>query len=178
MSGLSTGILLLKAGFKVHIWAKDTSPNTTSDKAAAFWYPYLCNPRDKAVIWSRFTLEYLKEHALDDPESGCETRTMLELYDKKVGEPWWKDAVASYGRPAMQDLPEGYVDGYQVEAPLMDNSKYMNWLMKIYTELGGTIEKRLIESIDEVIGYDIVVNCTGLGSIKLFNDQSLYPVRG
>jgi glycine/D-amino acid oxidase-like deaminating enzyme len=49
VSGLSTGILLLKAGYDVHIWAKDLPPNTTSNIAAAFWYPYLCNPRDKAT---------------------------------------------------------------------------------------------------------------------------------
>ena len=36
VSGLSCGILLLKEGYDVHIWAKDLPPNTTSDIAAAF----------------------------------------------------------------------------------------------------------------------------------------------
>src|SRR5580700_2911189 len=70
VSGLSTGILLLKEGYNVHIQAKDLPPNTTSNIAAAFWYPYLCNPRDKVTKWSGFTLQYLKKHALNDPDSG------------------------------------------------------------------------------------------------------------
>ncbi len=179
VSGLSSGILLLKAGYKVTIWAKDLPPNTTSDKAAAFWYPYLCNPRDKAVVWSKFTLEYLKKHAIDDPLSGCSMRTMIEVFDHKVDEPWWQEAVESYKRPILEELPDGYMDGYKVEAPLMDTSKYMEWLLGSYTSLGGTIQERYIASIDEAhMEYDTVINCTGLGSIELVNDNSLYPVRG
>lgn len=47
VSGLSTGIALLKEGYKVTIWAKDLPPNTTSNKAAAVWYPFLAAPVDK-----------------------------------------------------------------------------------------------------------------------------------
>src|SRR5258708_29768054 len=110
VSGLSTGILLLKEGYEVHIWAKELSPNTTSDIAAAVWYPYLCNPRDKATKWSGFTLQYLKKHALNDPKSGCITRTVTELFDTKVEEPWWRDALEAYRRPSPEELPQGYID--------------------------------------------------------------------
>lgn len=36
----------------------------------------------------------------------------------------------------------------------------------------------LIVGLQELAGYDLVVNCTGLGAMKLFNDQSMYPIRG
>jgi D-amino-acid oxidase len=142
VSGLSTGILLLKAGYDVHIWAKDLPPNTTSNIAAAFWYPYLCNPRDKATKWSGFTMRYLKENALNDPDSGCITRTVTEVFDKKVDEPWWRDAVEAYKRPAQDELPEGYVDGYQTQAILMDTTKYMDWLLSQYEKLGGSLVQK------------------------------------
>lgn len=179
VSGLSTGILMLKEGYKVHIWAKDLPPNTTSNIAAAFWYPYLCNPRDKATKWSGFTLRYLKQNALEDEKSGCIKRMVTELFEEKVGEPWWRDAVESYSRPTEDELPAGYVDGYKTEAILMDTSKYMEWLVAQYKELGGTVEQREVSDVDQAFeDHDIVVNCTGLGSRELFGDEDVYPVRG
>lgn len=179
VSGLSTGILLLKEGYNVHIWAKDLPPNTTSNIAAAFWYPYLCNPRDKATKWSGFTLKYLKQNALEDSKSGCIKRMVTELFEEKVGEPWWRDAVDSYSRPNEDELPAGYVDGYKTEAILMDTSKYMEWLVAQYKELGGTVEQREVSDIDQAFeSHGVVVNCTGLGSRELFGDEDVYPVRG
>lgn len=179
VSGLSCGILLLKEGYDIHIWAKDLPPNTTSDIAAAFWYPYLCNPKDKATKWSGFTLKYLYENCLHDPEAGCVEREVKELFDKKVDEPWWKDAVDSYRRPNADELPDGYVDAYQTKSILMDSSKYMPYLVKTFTELGGTMEQKEISDIQEALKEcSILVNCTGLGSKKLLNDEKLYPVRG
>ncbi len=179
VSGLSTGILLLKQGYGVDIWAKDLPPNTTSNIAAAFWYPYLCNPKDKATKWSGFTLQYLKDNALNDPASGCITRTVTELFDKKADEPWWADAVEAYRRPTQDELPEGYVDGYQTEAVLMDTTKYIDWLLSQYEQLGGTLEQREVKDIQEALAdYSIVVNCTGLGCSELFNDELVHPVRG
>ncbi len=179
VSGLSTGVLLLKEGFNVHIWAKDLPPNTTSNIAAAFWYPYLCNPKDKATEWSGFTLRYLKQNALNDPNSGCITRSVTEVFDKKVGEPWWANAVESYSRPTQDKLPDGYIDAYQTEAILMDTTIYMDWLLSLYKQLGGTLEQKELKSVDEALaGNPIVINCTGLGSRELFNDERVYPVRG
>ncbi len=179
VSGLSTGILLLQEGHNVHIWAKDLPPNTTSNIAAAVWFPYLCNPRDKATEWSGFTLRYLKQNILNDPDSGCIARTVTELFEKEVDEPWWRDAVESYRRPTKDVLPIGYADGYQTEAILMDTSTYMDWLVEKYKELGGALEQREVTNISQAFeAYDLVVNCTGLGSRTLFNDEQVYPVRG
>src|SRR6185503_13162566 len=43
ISGLSSALLLAREEFEVKIIAKDFPPNTTSDKAAAFWSPYYAN---------------------------------------------------------------------------------------------------------------------------------------
>ncbi len=179
VSGLSCGILLLKAGYQIDIWAKDLPPNTTSNIAAAIWYPYLCNPKDKATVWSGETVNYLKENALDDPNSGCAVRTFTEVFDDKVGDPWWENAVESYRHAQPEELPKGYVDGYHIDAILTDAPIYMNWLTNQYKELGGTVQQRSISDIQEAFSeYDTVVNCTGLGSRELFKDERIYPVRG
>jgi len=178
VSGLSSGILLLKNGYEVTIWAKDLPPNTTSNKAGAFWYPYLSNPQDKVTKWAKFTLEYLKKEFLNDPKTGCIMRTATEIFDTKVDEPGWKGA-AEYRRPTENELPKGYIDGYQVEAVMMDTSYYMDYLVNIFKNLGGIIIQKTVSNIDEAFAeYNNVVNCTSIGSKELFNDSSLYPVRG
>ncbi len=88
VSGLSTGILLLQSGYSVTIWAKDLPPNTTSNKAAAIWYPYLCFPREKAIPWAKETFTYFQQHMINDPKSGCMYRTITELFTKQQPEPW------------------------------------------------------------------------------------------
>lgn len=180
VSGLSTGILLLKNGYKVKIWAKDLPPNTTSNKAAALWYPYLCFPKDKAIPWARFTFDYLQKEIMQDSESGCIKRIVSEIFDKPQEKPWWESAYpGKVERPSKEELPKGYVDGYRIETIVFDTSIYMDYLVKMFRNLGGTIIQKEIKNIEETFEeYNLVVNCTGLGSRELFNDNQIYPVRG
>ncbi len=179
VSGLSCGTVLLKEGFKVTIWAKELPPHTTSDRAAAFWYPYLCSPHDKATVWAGNTLRYLQQFVLGDPENGCATRTVTEVFDHHTENPWWANAVEEWHRPSREELPPGYVDGYQTQAILMDTTKYMNWLLAQYSTLGGRLQQHEVKDISEAFAsYDIVINCTGLGSRELFHDERVFPVRG
>ena len=179
VSGLSCGILLLKDGFKVTIWAKEFPPHTTSDRAAAFWYPYLCNPPDKSTAWAGDTLRYLRQFVLNEPESGCAMRSITEVFDHQVENPWWANAVEEWHRPPQEELPENYVDGYQTQAVLMDTTRYMGWLLNQYSKLGGRQRQHEVTNIGEAFAsYDIVVNCTGLGSRELFGDNGVYPIRG
>ena len=179
VSGLSVGIVLLKQGYSVEIWAKDVPPHTTSDVAAALWYPYLCNPRDKAITWSKDTHDYLTAYALPDPRSGCIMRSFIELFEEPVGEPWWADAVDEYRHALPEELPPGYVDGYQTDVVLMDSEVYMRWLVDVFTELGGVITIREVSDFSEACAANpVVINCTGLGSRQLCGDERVYPVRG
>ena len=178
--GLSTGITLLKKGYPVTIWAKDLPPNTTSNKAAAVWYPYLCFPREKAVPWAKDTFEYFQREILSNPESGCIKRTVTEMFDTPQPDPWWKDAVpTSIERPAKDELPEGYVDGYKVQTIVIDTSIYMEYLVNTFRCLGGVIVQKEVNDIPQVLEeYNLVINCTGMGSRELFKDEKIYPVRG
>jgi D-amino-acid oxidase len=179
VSGLSTGILLLKKGCPITIWAKDLPPSTTSNKAAAFWYPYLCNPKGKASEWAKETLIYFRNEILKDCNSGCLNRTTIEVFDKHVGDPWWKNAVNGYEKLTRKDLPNGYKDGYKIEGIVIDTSIYMDYLVEMFKHLGGQLIQRKVKDIQEPLEeYEVVVNCTGLGSQELFDDKKIYPVRG
>ena len=45
-------------------------------------------------------------------------------------------------------------------------------------QAGGTVQQRKINDLSEIAQeFDLVVNCTGLGSKELFKDDKLTPVR-
>jgi D-amino-acid oxidase len=69
--------------------AKDLPPNTTSNKAAAVWFPYLAYPVDKIGKWASYTMEHLKKEVLD-ANSGVIVQKTVELYREEPPEPEWK----------------------------------------------------------------------------------------
>jgi len=180
VSGLSCGIRLLENGFNVEIRASSLPPDTTSNVAAAYWYPYKVSPEDKVLGWAAFSYNVFMEMSRQ-PETGISAFELVKLYDHKVDEPFWKSAVKEFSRAGPQDLPEGYVDGFVALIPQIETPVYMNYIMNTFMELGGIINKldRDIESIDEVVGEsELIINCLGLGSRKVFNDENTYPIRG
>lgn len=179
VSGLSTGIILLRKGYNVIIWAKDLPPYTTSNKAAAVWYPFKCGPKDKAIVWSKATLEYFTNEILHDASAGCKKTVVTEFFHNEKDHPWWKDGVESYKKISKKYLPEGYTDGYEIEGLVMDTDTYMEYLVTTFTQLGGKMYKKEITNIQEALDrYSCIINCTGLGSRTLFNDNHIYPCRG
>jgi D-amino-acid oxidase len=179
VSGLSCGIRLLEAGHRVAIWARDLPPNTTSNQAAAVWFPYLAQPMQRVGPWAKRSFEVFKRDLVPDAASGCATTMVHDLYDHAVDVPWWASAVDGYARLKPQDLPAGYVDGFEVESIVIDTSVYMDYLVAWFRRIGGQIVQKEVKNLAEATSQSpVVINCTGLGSRELCGDDSLYPVRG
>jgi D-amino-acid oxidase len=71
------------------------------------------------------------------------------------------------------------VDGFAVESIVIDTSVYMDYLVAWFKREGGEIVQKTIKDLGEATSEtNVVINCTGLGSRDLSNDQSIYPVRG
>lgn len=53
-------------------------------------------------------------------------------------------------------------------------------VLERFMQLGGQVVQRKINSLQELCenGYDIIINCTGMGSKTLVDDEQVYPVRG
>src|SRR4051812_497929 len=75
VSGLTCGVTLAEADHRVEIFAKETGGLTTSAVAAAMWFPYDCEPRDKVIAWALETYDVLVD-LTRDPRSGV---SMIEL---------------------------------------------------------------------------------------------------
>jgi len=176
VSGLSTGIRLLEQGYNVKIISKEFSPNTVSDVAAAWWYPFLVEPVEKTNKWSSESFnEFLRLKS-----EGLECITMRlgrEYLEEKTDPPGWSGDIPHFRILESDEIIENYTFGWELEAPVIEMHIYMPWLLSKFMKLGGSIEVNEFERIEEVPG-DIVVNCSGLGARNLSNDEEVIPVRG
>lgn len=180
VSGLTCGVRLLDAGFSVQIKAHTLPPDTTSNIAPAYWYPYKVAPRERVLGWAAFS--YAKLSALSQvPGSGISMSSLLKLFEEPVDEPFWTSAVKTFRRARPEELPPGYADGFVTEVPRIETPVYMRYLENRFVELGGVVEKLGDEaaSIEEVMNdAPVLINCAGLGAGKLCRDENTFPIRG
>ena len=179
VSGLSSGIRLLESGHTVEIRARELPPHTTSDVAAAVWYPYRAFPQERVNAWSKRTFEELCALAASAPEAGIRVIAGVEVFSEPTPDPWWRSAVPDFRRASRDELPPGYVDGYAFSAPVIEMPRYLPYLVGRFQQLGGTIVRREVRYLEEALADAlVVVNCTGLGARTLLGDESMFPVRG
>ena len=180
VSGLTTGILLQRQGRRVTIWARDIPPHTTSNIAAAVWYPYEAGPADRAATWGVVAYEAFGA-LLGKPTTGVISRNLIELLPKRSADgPLWKDSVEGFRHARPEELPEGYADGIVFDAPVIDTSIYLNYLRSEFAAAGGAIVGgRTVHDLSEAFATcNVVVNCAGLGARELAHDKNFRPTRG
>lgn len=178
--GLTSGIRLLEEGYEVEIVAANIPPDTTSNIATAYWYPFRVNPPEKVLPWAAFTYKKYME-LCKIPNIGLGIFNFVQIFDHKVEDPFWKPAVSDFIRVGKDELPPGYVDGYIAPIARIETPVYMQYLVDKFKESGGKITKldKEIETIEEISGdMGLIINCSGLGAGKIFNDKEVYPIRG
>ncbi|MBD5780943.1 FAD-dependent oxidoreductase [Pelagicoccus sp. NFK12] len=203
--GLTSAILLQRAGKEVTIYCKERHPNITSSVATGVWSP------DSRIC--------LKDHATESFADWWNTtcRTSFKFYQSFLGLPGspieWVDSYAvsntpwdaerpkdpndtqpEYGhfRDYVKDLTPRFVDLDRSENPfrepyarkgsrmIFNISAYHQTLLREFTSLGGRIVTRDFQSPSQFqeLPEPVIVNATGLGSQKLFGDKQMHPVRG
>ena len=178
VSGLSCGLRLLEAGHPTTIRARDLPPRTTSNVAAAIWYPYRAAPVERVLGWGQRSFEVFSELA-GVPGTGVRMIRTIELFDRPTPDPWWRECVHNFRHADPHELPPGYTDAFVFDTPLIEMSVYLEYLMERFRSLGGQIVQRQLRSLDEALAESgLVVNCAGLGARTLAGDPSLFPIRG
>lgn len=179
VAGLTAACALQGAGRRVAIVSADAVDRTTSNVAAAVWFPTEVGPRDRALRWGRRTFEVLSEMAREEPRAGVLLRDTLMLYRDLPGRPWWGDAVDDVRQARPDDLPAGYHHGLRFTVPLAEMPVHLRWLTERFRASGGTIHRHRLGALDELAGAaPVLVNCSGLGARELVGDASLHPIRG
>jgi D-amino-acid oxidase len=178
VSGLTTALCLQRVGYHVRIWAKELPPDTTSNIAAAVWYPYRAYPAERVTAWGAEAYRRFMELA-DDPESGVIVIEVLELRAELSRDPEWAASVEGFRHARPDELPADYADGVAFRAPVIDMSVYLDYLRGVFERAGGLIERRDVATLDEAFAAcPVVVNCVGLGARELLGDRDVHAARG
>jgi D-amino-acid oxidase len=204
--GLTSALLLQRAGARVTIYAKDLPPNVRSSLATGVWSPD-----------SRICFEQYATPAFRQLWQGM-VRRSFATYQSFLGLPanpvefidlyWVSDTAGSpprgladdNSRPRFAELQrelvpdlltssEEFVPGshslgqhyLRRNAQMMFNlSAYTRMLMSDYLANGGQLQITEFHTPGDFarLRERILINATGYGARALFNDQSVTPVRG
>lgn len=175
--GLTTGVLLREAGIEATIVTRDLPAHTTSDIAAAVWYPTMVQPMDRALEWGRRSLSVLYDLA-GRRETGVYV-AVVRQYLLAAEDPPFARMVRGYHRLPSAELSAERPAGFRIEVPRVEPPLYLRYLMTRYRDAGGAIVRRSIDDLASVAtGGRVVVNCTGLEAHRLVPDPAVYPIRG
>lgn len=169
--GLSCAVRLAEAGYEVGVLARDLPLETTSAVAAALWYPYQLQPRDRLDMWSRATYKELLQ--LADSEPSIQLRHGHEFLAEPEPDPWWADAT---DLQRVSSPPPGFRDGWSFTTPLIEMPRYLPYLVERLEAAGGTVTRAALPGLPN--SADVVVNCAGLGARLTAGDPTVTPVRG
>ncbi|XP_052778169.1 D-aspartate oxidase-like isoform X1 [Mya arenaria] len=187
--GLSSALRVLDVcpDAEVTVVAAKFSPETTTDVSGGFWEPHLLGDTPEADVrrWSSKTFEHIVRIA--DSSSARETGACYvsgyQLNENPGTQaPFWKDDVLNFRLLTAQEVKAfpGMGMGFFYTTVMLEPCLYLEWLLKRYQSRGGKIQKKHLQRLSDlsVEGYDVIVNCTGIGARDLVGDTSLTPYRG
>jgi D-amino-acid oxidase len=174
--GLTTAISLAEAGLATRIATAAPPAVTTSAAAGAIWGPVRCGPPERCHAWAQTGLEVLTALA-GEPSSGVRQLSGREVCTKPATPPAWTSLLSDLRVLRPDDLPAGFVSGWAYTAPAVNMPVYLEYLLRRYAGLGGSVSAETVTSLASVPA-PVVVNCTGVGARSLVPDPSVVPVRG
>jgi glycine/D-amino acid oxidase-like deaminating enzyme len=203
--GLTTALLLQRAGARVTIYAKDLPPNVRSSLATGLYTPdsRICLEEHATPAFKQ-TWEQMARQSFQTYQSFLGLPgTPVEFIDsyfvsdeaanpRRGNEPDGRPAFADLQRELIGDLIPQAVDFepgshplgrrfLQRNTQLMFNlTAYTRTLLADFSANGGKIEIAEFHVPDEFaqLKEKTLVNATGYGARALFGDQSVIPVRG
>jgi D-amino-acid oxidase len=176
VAGLTTAISLAEAGLATRVVTEAPPRATTSVAAGAIWGPVRCGPPERCYAWARTGLEVLSALA-GEPSAGVHQLSGREVCATPKSPPAWTGLLPELRLLGPGELPAGYASGWAYTAPAVNMPVYLEYLLRRYEGLGGTVAAGTVTSLASVEA-PVVVNCTGIGARSLVPDPSVVPVRG
>lgn len=186
--GFSTAVCVAESlpNCSVTLIAEKFSPDTTSDGAAGILFAaeFPDIPMERQRRWFKDSFDHLLSivQTAEAPLAGVMLCSGCQIFKEvpAVRRPLWSDLVIGYREMTERELqrfPE-HTFGQAFTTLKCECAHYLPWLHNRFVKAGGTVERRRVASLDELSGFDLIVNCSGLGSKTLANDAAVYPVRG
>ena len=188
--GLSTAILLQRAGANVTVYAQNFPPYTTSNVAGAMWHPVTLFDRGQVSDETMQMLHLASKIAFlrfiryaNDPRYGVYWIRQFSLSNRQIDttHPYiGGDGLYPGMLRNQQGGPFGFpfYDAYYTL--MIDSDIYMRALMNDFMIAGGRTVEHTFETEDDVraLPEKAIVNCMGIGARKVFGDEELIPIRG
>jgi glycine/D-amino acid oxidase-like deaminating enzyme len=203
--GLTSALLLQRAGATVTIYAKDLPPNVRSSLATGVWSPdsRICLQQNATpafkLQWERMARTSFQNYQsfLGLPGTPVEFIDNYSVSDSRGGEgseslPDARPPFADLQRELIGDLipateefsPGSHTLGNRYlrrHTEMMFNiSAYTRVLLDEFHANGGRIQIREFHGVQDLaaLPHKTLINSTGYGARDLFGDQSVTPVRG
>lgn len=189
VAGLPIAVMLTQSRFSPHVTliAEALSPNITSDQAGDILRLSDCkasagDPRTDrwfAETYQYFTKLYKSPLAA---QLNISLLSSYTIFDGNRKDPLMKDIVYGFRHVGSEEKKVLNIlqcnNAWSYSTFSMPCAPFLGWQMEQFKCNGGTVVNRKLKNLQEVDGAYDVVNCTGLGSRELVNDQEVYPVRG
>jgi len=203
--GLTSALLLQRAGARVTIYAKERPPEVRSSRATGSWTPdsrvalTASAAPGFGALWEEMArssfamyqsylgmpgnpIEWTDRYSLSDPAPAA---AQPERRDSEpIGFARYQDRIADI-TPRSIELPPGthpFPTKYARRNSSMtfNVAAYSHLLMSDFLIAGGKIEPTEFHSPTELSGLPqkVLVNATGYGARSLWKDESITPVRG
>jgi hypothetical protein len=199
--GLTTGCTLLKEyatneNLQLTIISETFTPETTGDISSGYWQPYgLENIDERILRWAGYTYDiFLNEYfSIKAARAGLMKISSYVLHgyddqnkdnDEVLVKPEYSHLVRHFRLLDKHEI--GMFDhlkpksGHVLSSIVVEVSKYLPQLQRFLEhDFRVKFIKKKIHSINELKHKaDVIINCSGLSSRYLFNDQTIRPARG
>jgi D-amino-acid oxidase len=174
--GLTAATRLRERGASVAVWSPVDPVETVSAVAAAVWFPTRTDYHPRLLTWAADTYAEFRRQARERVPGVLMRATRNLESSGDTGVPWW---VPAAGEVEYASAEPPYTREVRFVAPLVEMRTYLPWLRDRFTEAGGTLLRRTVQSLDEaLVEAPVVVNATGLAAGRLCDDRAVLPARG
>lgn len=197
--GLATARQLQRRGFDVTIYAKAIPPHTTSNMSLAGW-----TPTSRVVTINRRTPQWDEQFRAAAEIAYRELQLMAGIAGRDYGVKWM-DAYRARDEipPERMESPRQLLPShlrtdrdreilgpgehpfparYAIRTPRLriEPAVFLDAIMRDFLHFGGRIVIREFETKRDLMSLSetLLVNCTGLGSRDLMQDEEMTPFKG
>lgn len=177
--GLTVATVLRERNLPVTVYAKSFPPNTTSNVAGGQWAPSMINQND-GVRFDRILRRAFATHSAKGPPFGVSHRDNYTLTRAGNFESCPRDVIPAPRQ--FNHLPFAHLTmpGHAYATLLVEPPILLDKLSADLTASNVCMVHHEFQSLSQVSGMKetIIVNCTGLGSRQLCQDNKLHSVKG
>ena len=195
--GVCAARQLQRRGWDVTIYAATVPPDTTSNMSMAGFTPTTAlieatqrTPEWDAQFREAAEISYRQLQLMVGPNYGVywiDTYNATDDPNRQPGPPAEGDLLPDQLRPGRfrevigpgdHPFPSKYA--IRSTALAIEPSIYMDAIVRDFLLFGGKIVIRKFDTPRDLMSLNepVIINCTGLGSKTLFNDDELVPIRG